>query len=282
VTRAREHILTSEAGPPVVMDTAHWHSQVEINHLTGCEMTYLINGRLVRLEAGHIGAFWGATPHQVVDVRGHGEIVVLYVPLREFLRLALPDAFRHTVMRGGFLVSRTSAEVDAAQFPRWHAELERDDETLRRMVLQEVCLRLQRMAIEPFEALLEQRAAGGRGPHVNHASLERVQRMTEFIATEFQRPIRVTDIARAAALQPTYAMALFRRVLGVTIGAYLTHQRLSHAQALLTGSDAGVLEVALDSGFGSASQFYAVFRRSLGKTPSQFRQEFGGGARIAA
>ena len=69
-------------------------------------------------------------------------------------------------------------------------------------------------------------------------------------------------------------MNLFRKVIGVTIGEYLTRRRLSHAHAMLVSTDAKVATVAFDSGFGSVSRFYAVFGDSLGKTPSQYRAEF--------
>ena len=52
------------------MARAHWHSQIELNLLSAGEMTYLINGRLVRLPERHVGVFWAATPHQVIDATG--------------------------------------------------------------------------------------------------------------------------------------------------------------------------------------------------------------------
>ena len=70
------------------------------------------------------------------------------------------------------------------------------------------------------------------------------------------------------------AFVKHRFVIGVTVGEYLARQRLGHAQALLVSSSANVTDIALDSGFGSVSRFYAVFNEALGKTPRQFRREF--------
>lgn len=272
--RTGEHQLYTEFGPPQLMPRAHWHGQVEINFLSDGFMTYLVNGRLVRLPAQHIGAFWATAPHQVVEVEGDGDIVVVYLPLLDFLQLPLPNDYRETIMRGGFLVGRSRDPIDTIAFPRWHAELAKNDERLATVVKDEIFIRLRRMALLPYDLLIDRRPAAARGQLFNEASLEHVRRMAEFIATEFQGPLCVQHIAQAAGLNENYAMGLFRKVIGVTVGEYLARQRLGHAQALLVSSSANVTDIALDSGFGSVSRFYAVFNEALGKTPRQFRREF--------
>ncbi len=272
--RAGEHRIYSEYGPPEIMPRAHWHSQVEINFLDSGHMTYLINGRLVRLPAGHIGVFWATTSHQVIESRGDGQIAVVYLPLLDFLQLPLPDAYRESIMRGGFLLGRAQDRADALLFPRWHAELASGDERLVTLVTDEILLRIRRMALLPYDLLIDRRASATHAQLFNEASLRHVQHMSDYIATEFQSPLRVEDVARAAGLNTNYANGLFRKVVGVTVGEYLARQRLGHAQALLVSSDRNVTDIALDSGFGSVSRFYAVFTRSLGKTPRQFRREF--------
>ena len=273
-SRTGEHALFTECGPPQMMPRAHWHSQVEINFLSDGFMTYLLNGRLVRLSAGHIGVFWATAPHQVVEIEGDGEIVVVYLPLLDFLQLPLPGDFRQTIMRGGFLVGADVDPADAINFPRWHGDLAAGDERLSAVVKGEIRNRLRRMALLPYDLLIDRRPTTARDQLFNSASLEKVQRMAEYIATTFQGPLRVQEIADAAGLNANYAMGLFRKVIGVTVGEYLARQRLGHAQALLVSSNASVTDIALESGFGSVSRFYAVFNEALGKTPRQFRREF--------
>ncbi len=272
--RAGEHQVYSEFGPPVMMPSAHWHSQVEINFLSSGSMTYLINGRLIRLPAGHIGVFWATAPHQVVDADNSGEIVVIYLPLLEFLQLPLPGDYREAIMRGGFLIGQLADPVDAVIFPRWHAELLGDDERLTTVAKSEILTRLQRMAAQQYSSLIDRRPDAAHAQLFSTASLERVRLMAEFIATQFQQPLRVREITQAAGLNETYAMGLFRKVIGVTVGEYLMRQRLGHAQALLVSTDSSVTDIALDSGFGSVSRFYAVFNQALNKTPRQYRREF--------
>jgi AraC-like DNA-binding protein len=84
----------------------------------------------------------------------------------------------------------------------------------------------------------------------------------------------VRRVARAVGLHPNYAMTLFRQQLGLTIGAFLTRQRLYRAQQrlLMTGSD--IASVAFDCGFGSVSRFHEAFRAHFGMSPGRLRASF--------
>ncbi len=66
-------------------------------------------------------------------------------------------------------------------------------------------------------------------------------------------------------------MTLFRRVLGMTAGDYLTRSRLYIAQSLLLTDDRDIASVAFDAGFGSLSRFHDAFRRQFATTPQRFR-----------
>ena len=45
---------------------------------------------------------------------------------------------------------------------------------------------------------------------------------------------------------------------------------VAHARRLLATTDAKVLDIAMQAGFGSASQFYNVFHQVAGQTPRQY------------
>jgi AraC-like DNA-binding protein len=62
-------------------------------------------------------------------------------------------------------------------------------------------------------------------------------------------------------------------VFSTTLTQYLTQHRLSHAQRLLATSNAKILSIAMESGFGSVSRFNDVFRTSFGCSPRAYRQE---------
>lgn len=258
---------------PARMRAAHWHSQVELNYLADGEMTYLFNGRVLRLPARRVGLFWGAAPHQLIDLRGHGEIIVVYVPLGEFLSLRLPEDCRRRLMGGGFLAERAEDPSDDVQFRRWHGDLVAGGEEVRDLVRSEVACRLRRFALRGYDLVggIDLAATPGRAPA--GASFERVRDMAVFIAEHSAEPLAVEDVAGAAGLHPNYAMTLFRRVLGMTISDYLTRHRIGRAQSLLLDTEMPVAAIASACGFGSTSRFYDVFRQWNAKSPGRYRTE---------
>ena len=75
-------------------------------------------------------------------------------------------------------------------------------------------------------------------------------------------------VCEAGASERTLAR-LFRSETGMTFAAWRQQLRLIRALELLAEGTA-VTEVALAVGFDSPSSFIAMFRRSLGTTPSRY------------
>jgi transcriptional regulator GlxA family with amidase domain len=68
-------------------------------------------------------------------------------------------------------------------------------------------------------------------------------------------------------------MSVFKKSTGMTLNEYITLLRLSYAQSLLLGDEMTILDVAMESGFGSLSAFSQAFRRITGYAASEFRRE---------
>ncbi|MGF1475292.1 MAG: helix-turn-helix domain-containing protein [Geminicoccaceae bacterium] len=266
----------SQRHQPLRMTDVHWHSQIELNFLSGGEMIYLINGQLVRFGSQRLGVFWGATPHQVVSQTGENEIVVIYVPIADFLSLNLADRFRRKLMGGGFLVDKVRDPADRILVSRWQNDLQSGRDDLKELVRHEIACRIRRLAVVGYRSLrgIDVAAKPERSP--NDKNLRRVRDMTVMMATHFAEPLSVEKVAKAAGVHPNYAMTLFRRAIGMTISDYLVRQRLSHAQAMLIDTDLSIDRVARRSGFRSQSRFYEAFAQWVGKSPARYRAELVG------
>lgn len=102
-------------------------------------------------------------------------------------------------------------------------------------------------------------------------SMQRVTTMAQFIMGHFREPITTADVAEAAHLNTHYAMSLFRRSVGTTLGEYLTRCRVSEAQRLLVTTTLSASEIAHAAGFGSQSSFYAQFVKLCEASPGEYR-----------
>ena len=274
VWQGQDPWLYVESHPLTPMPDIHWHSHIELNYLVSCSMTYVSGGAQIHVPPRRIVLLWASIPHQVTEVRGDGEITCAYVALQEFTRWNLPVRFRHDVMHGGFLISLQEDDADALAFERWRNDCQQEHSGFQRQALEEIQLRLRRMALEGWElGNGEHRPVRSVGTHTTRG-IAHVEAMATFIAKHYQDPIGVSEVAKAVGLHPNYAMNLFKRVVGLPIAAYITRHRLSHAQAMLLNTDHNILDIAVDCGFGSLSRFYEAFRAHLKKTPRQYREEW--------
>jgi len=86
-----------------------------------------------------------------------------------------------------------------------------------------------------------------------------------------REPVSLRGLADVAGVHPTHAARVFRRHHGCTMRAYLHRLRVLHASRLIA-RDAGLAEVALDSGFCDQSHMTHVFQAVTGMTPSAYRR----------
>jgi AraC family transcriptional regulator, arabinose operon regulatory protein len=98
-----------------------------------------------------------------------------------------------------------------------------------------------------------------------------VARARELARRRAAEGISVSDLAREVGLSMEHLVRLFRRQTGMTPGALLREERLSHGMHLLQHTGLTVAEVARRSGFVSPHHFARSVRAATGMTPSELR-----------
>lgn len=95
--------------------------------------------------------------------------------------------------------------------------------------------------------------------------LESITIMSENI----ERPLGQAELAKRVGLSTRQVERLFQRYLHCTPSRYYLEMRLSHARALLQQTTMSVMNVALATGFVSASHFSKSYREHFGHSPRQ-------------
>jgi AraC family transcriptional regulator, melibiose operon regulatory protein len=248
-------------GAVMRMHAPHQHTEIELNLVETGGITYRFGARDLRLAAGEWMLFWGALPHHLTDTDPDTTLIWVTLPLSSFLRFGLPEAFSRRILHGHPGVARGASDLEL--FQRWTQDwLEPHGDTSRILEL-ELEARLRRLARD-----LEWLAP----PNRSEFNPDRAARLAGFIAEHHLEPLTMERVARAAGLHPHYAADLFKRSFGMTMLEYLTQHRVAHAQRLLATTDRSVLDIALESGFGSSSRFYVVFERATGRAPLEYRR----------
>ena len=100
--------------------------------------------------------------------------------------------------------------------------------------------------------------------------IEAVQRMQEYIEKHLRENISFADVAKASLFSPWHARRLFLEYTGVTPSEYIRKLRLKQSALKLRDEEVNILDVALDSGFGSVDGYQRAFRKEFGCNPSAY------------
>ena len=257
---------------PSPMRRPDHHNEIELNLLHAGWVTYLLGGRKVRIEAGQLSAFWAAIPHRTIEVESGSPLICIYLPLAEMLSLPIKREAKQAVMQGSFLVSANADALDAAVASRWIDDWSTGSDAVRRIVVEEVNLRVRRMLLSPLASRPRPRGSAGSA---GQSQVRRAEALIELINRHHAEPLSIGRLAKMAGVHPSTAAAAFRSVLGISLNEYIVRYRLAQAMHRLADTTDPILDIAFSSGFGSTSRFYDVFKRRTGRTPSQFRQAMG-------
>jgi AraC family transcriptional regulator len=101
------------------------------------------------------------------------------------------------------------------------------------------------------------------------AALRRVQ---VFVEANLQRTIHLSDLAGRAELSLYHFAHAFKASAGMTPRVFVEQRRIERAKRLIHQSRHSLVEIAIESGFGTQSRLTTTFKRRTGFTPAQYRR----------
>lgn len=106
---------------------------------------------------------------------------------------------------------------------------------------------------------------------IDHGGNDVVNKLVAYIERNYRRRITLSDLARKTGYNTSYISQLFKDKLGINFSDYLTRVRLAAATAALSSSDARVSDIAAEHGFADLKAFNAAFKKTFGKSPTEYR-----------
>ncbi|HET7202627.1 MAG TPA: helix-turn-helix domain-containing protein [Steroidobacteraceae bacterium] len=95
------------------------------------------------------------------------------------------------------------------------------------------------------------------------------------IERNFNRPLRIEDMARERHMSPRNFVRRFKSATGRTPGDYLQATRVAVAKQLLESGARSVQTVCDAVGYEDPAFFRALFKRHTGMSPAEYREHFG-------
>lgn len=256
---------------PAPFRRSHQHVGIELNYLGSGRLTHRIAEREMIVPACTLTVFWAGFPHEVTQTTNARDFYWLHLPLELFLAWRLPERFRQKVLAGEVVMDLdpNRRPLDGALFQSWSKDLPASSGNGRRWALLEIEARLGRLADSVTD---RESAPASESPGLGAAQACSVARLAQFVTEHYAERWRWQDAAQNAGLSPQLARRCFERLYGMTLHQYVLRLRLARAKQLLATADIKIVDVALESGFPTLSNFYRLFEAETQRTPSAFRK----------
>lgn len=116
-------------------------------------------------------------------------------------------------------------------------------------------------------------------PMQNHHD-ELVAMAQQKIAASYQEAETIQEMIRDVPASRRNIVRRFKQVIGLTPIEYLQKTRVEAAKKLLEQTNQQMTEVMLNSGYNDPKAFRKVFRKTVGMTPTSYREKFHGAYRV--
>ena len=103
----------------------------------------------------------------------------------------------------------------------------------------------------------------------------RLVKMMTYIEEHLTEKIELAQVAEHVSLSRTYASAIFREELGITMSEFILNERMLEAKRMLRDTDLTVAAIADRLAFCSQSYFTKNFTATEGMTPVEYRRQNG-------
>ena len=119
-------------------------------------------------------------------------------------------------------------------------------------------------------ALIQELEAEGRS-----RTSEVLEKVALYIDGHLSDDLTLTRLAEICYLNPSYLSRIFKQSYDCNITEYIRRQRLEQAKLLLTNTSKRIQEVAAGVGYLSVPSFNRIFKKEMGMSPVEYRDQYG-------
>ena len=106
-----------------------------------------------------------------------------------------------------------------------------------------------------------------------NAEMPIITRAKQFITAHQTEELSLDQVAKSVNTSKFYFCKMFKKATGINFTDYLSRVRTERAKNLLLNPNLRVSEIAYEVGFQSLTHFNRVFKRILGRSPTDYRDQ---------
>lgn len=100
-----------------------------------------------------------------------------------------------------------------------------------------------------------------------------IEQVMRYIDDHYAESITLESVASDVNMSPSYLSFLFKKLNGFTLWDYILSKRVNYARQMLQATEDLILNISLESGFNSLTNFNRVFKRITGLSPKEYRKK---------
>ncbi|PCE64724.1 AraC family transcriptional regulator [Sediminicola luteus] len=105
-------------------------------------------------------------------------------------------------------------------------------------------------------------------------NLEKINKVYEYVFQNIQEGIKLEEAASVINMAPSSFCRFFKKKTKVTFMEYVKSVRVGIAAKLLAETDKQITQICFECGYNNLANFNHYFKKSMGKTPSEYRKSF--------
>ncbi|MGF7011613.1 two-component system response regulator YesN [Lachnospiraceae bacterium PF1-21] len=102
---------------------------------------------------------------------------------------------------------------------------------------------------------------------------ELITKVKRYIKEHLSEDISVAGIASEFFVSPSYFSRLFKRITGEGCNEYIVRKRIENAQYLIATTNMKIGKIAQEVGYRDTNYFSLAFKKHVGQTPGQYREQ---------
>ncbi len=262
---------------PKIMEHPHWHGHIEANFVRNGRLNYIMDGKPIVIEPDRLVIFWANVPHQLIEIEPVGsaepELCNIYLPLDVFLVMPHLAELQIALLNGGMVCCPTLL-CTYKHLLDWYDDYRSGDAERLDILKMELNSLFRRVTVLGMNFLRPPGLHKALTSTLSSQHIKHVVAMIRHVLDNLAQPLRNEDVTAVTGLHTNYALNIFTKAMNIPLKQFVLRMRLLRARGMLLESDMAITSVAVESGFGSTSQFYAQFSAAYGTSPNQLRQKY--------
>ena len=99
-----------------------------------------------------------------------------------------------------------------------------------------------------------------------------VQQALKIIHSQYNIPLKVTDLAQQLSLSRSYLYKIFKKETGYALKDYILQVKMNRSCQLLQNTDLSITEISFSVGYTDPLQFSTAFKHTFHMSPTDYRK----------